>query len=650
MVQLLTQESTTEAASPAGDHDGLRDDWGPKEAWVSRLALVALVAYAFYPALANGFADSDDRFNFEGNMAYRGLGRQQIAWAWQTTLLGVYQPLGWMLLSAEYAVWRLDPRGYHLTSLVLYAANTVALLSLTTALVGRSSPELRAGSRREWGFAATVAVALFAVHPFRVEVVAWASCQPYLPCALLAILSVLAYLHAHEPGRPPRRSWLAASFALFGVSLLCKAASSSLPVVLVILDVHPLRRLGGGRWFGPAARRVWAEKVPFVALSVVFMAIAIRVREGRSEFTSPSSRIAHACASVGFYPYKTSLPLNLTAAYPMERPMCWSDPEVWAGLAVLVGVSAMVVCRRCPGLSAAWVAYLVMLAPVSGLVYSGPFAAADRYSYLSTMAFVPLVAAGLVRARRASRLDPMALGLAAIAAVTCLALLSRGQCRLWKDQETLYRHALEHGADRSTQAHIELASYLQINGRYREALEHYYRVMSFNPNDMVARSNAGSCLSAMGRFAEAEPLCADAARRRPQYPGLRYNYGKALAGQGKYALAVEQFRLFLRDTPESGAGRQALGDALARQGRLDEAVRHLNEALRLGPRMAETHFSLGFALDRLGRRGEAAAHYAEALRIRPTYAEARLDREGRPGADRHEPAGSDGVMPGRAGP
>src|SRR5262245_29607407 len=73
--------------------------------WALRLLLAGLVAYAFSPALGNGFADTDDIFNFESNGDYRGLGTRQIAWAWRATLLGVYQPLSWMLLSAQYAVW-----------------------------------------------------------------------------------------------------------------------------------------------------------------------------------------------------------------------------------------------------------------------------------------------------------------------------------------------------------------------------------------------------------------------------------------------------------------------------------------------------------------------------------------------------------------
>ena len=594
------------------------------------LLLVALVIYAFCPILSNGFADSDDLFNFEDNYDYRGFGLPQLEWAWRATLLGVYQPLSWMLFSAEYVACGLDPRGYHLVSLLAFAAVSVALLMLIRTLVTRCSPATSAVSRQEWTIASTAAVGLFAVHPLRVEVVAWASSQPYLPCALLGILSVLAYTRAHDDGRPTRGYLVALSLILFAGSLLFKVASVTLPAVLVILDVHPLRRLGGRRgWFGPEARWVWAEKLPFVGIAVVFMVIATHVRivgNTGPEFTSLSARTAHACASVGFYPLKTILPIDLIAHYPMERPMRWSDPGVVGGLVVLVGVSALLASwrRRYPGLLAAWVAYLAVLAPVSGFIRGSPAAAADRYSYLATMCWVPIVAAVLIRLPRRLSLDPFAVRLAMTAAIAGLAFLSRAQCRTWKDQETLYRHALAHGAAQSILVHADLGAYLQLTGRPLEALDHFYHVMRLDPTDIVARGNACGCLAALARYAEAEPLCADAVQRRPQYAALYYNYGRCLAGQGKYAAAAAQFAAFVRMAPHSAPGYQALGDALLRQGRSAEAVEYLTEAIRLRPQMPEAHYTLGLAHASLGSPEAAIARYSEALRIRPDYPEARL--------------------------
>ena len=171
-----------------------------------------------------------------------------------------------MLFEAQYVFCQLDPRGYHLTSLLLQVANAVVLYVLTVALLVRCRTDSCLESPWTCSLSAGLATALFAVHPLRVEAVAWASCQPYLPCILFSMLAVLAYLRAFPTDSSPRWGWLVGSFFLFVAALLFKAVAVSLPAVLLILDVYPLRRFpdGTGRWFGASARRALLEKVPFV--------------------------------------------------------------------------------------------------------------------------------------------------------------------------------------------------------------------------------------------------------------------------------------------------------------------------------------------------------------------------------------------------
>ena len=163
-------------------------------AWTMTIPLVVLVVIAYLPVLDNGFVNLDDDANFLHNPYFRGLGRVQLAWAWTTNWLGVFQPMAWTLFEAEYAVFGLSPRGYHLTSVLLHCLAAVALFSLTRAMVGRACPDLLATCPTRVALGSALTVALFVVHPLRVEVVAWASCQPYLPCTALAVLATRVYL------------------------------------------------------------------------------------------------------------------------------------------------------------------------------------------------------------------------------------------------------------------------------------------------------------------------------------------------------------------------------------------------------------------------------------------------------------------------
>ena len=220
------------ASRDSGGSQGPLPAWD-RRTWLVAIPLALIVIYAFIPTLDNGFVSWDDDQNFLDNPYFRGLGAAQVKWAWTTFWLGVYQPLAWLLFEAQYVFCQLDPRGYHLTSLLLQVANAVVLYVLTVALLVRCRTDSCLESPWTCSLSAGLATALFAVHPLRVEAVAWASCQPYLPCILFSMLSVLAYLRAFRMDSSPRWGWLVGSFFLFVAALLFKAVAVSLPAVLL---------------------------------------------------------------------------------------------------------------------------------------------------------------------------------------------------------------------------------------------------------------------------------------------------------------------------------------------------------------------------------------------------------------------------------
>jgi protein O-mannosyl-transferase len=481
-----------------------RDPGTPRDrrTWLVAIPLVLLVAAAFLPALHNGFVDWDDDLNFIENADYRGLGWPQVRWAWTTFMAGVYQPLAWLAFETQYVLCGLDPRGYHLTSLLLHATVAVSFYALSVALLVRCRPD--PFLHRPWARAAGagLATALFVVHPLRVEAVAWASCQPYLPCALFAVLAVLAYLRAVGDGPSPRWGWLAGSCALYVAALLCKAPAVALPAVLVILDVYPLRRLGGGpgRWLGPAARRVWLEKAPFVATGLVFMGLALAAKADAHSLMlrgdDVATRIARACYGTWLYLLKTAVPRDITALYPLPPRLDRFAPPFAASVLMTLAVSVGLFClrRRWPGLLAAWLSYLVLLAPSSGLVRIGPQLAADRYSYLSMAGLVVPLAAGLGLAwasgRRARAVALIAVGVA----IPVLVLLTWGQCRVWRTSASLWSHVLDHGGASPT-AHGGMGFALCNQGRYEEAMAHFDEAVRLDPRDPLSHSNRAALLA-----------------------------------------------------------------------------------------------------------------------------------------------------------
>src|SRR6266700_5914769 len=364
--------------------------------------LIALVTFAaFLPALQNQFVDWDDAANFLDNPHYRGLGWTHLHWMW-TTHLGHYIPLTWMTLGLDYLLWGMNPVGYHLTNLLLHAPNAVVFFFVVRRLLTRalSSPSERGHALAlSAGFASLV----FAIHPLRVESVAWATERRDVLSGLFYLLTILMYLRALE--REERgRGWYWLSVAVFVLALLSKSMVVNLPVVLLILDVYPLRRLGGATgWWSEPARRVYVEKIPFVLLATAAAAIAVMAQlsvhaaASLAQLSVPG-RVAVSAYGLSFYLWKMVVPLNLSPLYPLSPIVNpWAMPFVLSYTTVLaITAIALALRRRVPGPRAAWSAYVVVLLPVLGIFQSGPQIAADRYTYLASLGWAILVSAGVL--------------------------------------------------------------------------------------------------------------------------------------------------------------------------------------------------------------------------------------------------------------
>src|SRR3989449_3447697 len=268
--------------------------------WVFRLlpVLIAFVTFVpFLPTLDNQFVNWDDDDNLVENPQYRGLGWTHLRWMWTTSHIGHYAPLTWMTFGLDYLLWGMNPVGYHLTNLLLHAANAAVFYLVARRILGSALPGPR--ERGNVGLAASAAFAalLFAIHPLRVESVAWATERRDVLSGLFYLLTLLVYLRAGEQGERGRSGYWA-SVGLFVCALLSKSMAVSLPVVLLILDVYPLRRLGGARgWWGEPPRRIYLEKIPFVLLALAASGGAfIPQIEGRN-MRSEERRVGKECRS-----------------------------------------------------------------------------------------------------------------------------------------------------------------------------------------------------------------------------------------------------------------------------------------------------------------------------------------------------------------
>ncbi len=567
--------------------------------WLIPVLIVLVTSAAFLPALQNQFLRWDDHKNFLGNPHYRGLGWIHLRWMW-TTHLGHYIPLTWMTLGLDYVLWGMNPLGYHLTNLLLHAANAVLFYFVAFRILGLGLPD--PGDRRQAdlvlsaGFAALV----FAIHPLRVESVAWVTERRDVLSGLFYLSAILIYLRTCERGERGR-GWYWAAVGLFACALLSKSMVVNLPIVLLILDVYPLRRLGGATgWWSEPARRVYVEKIPFVLLATAAAAIAVMAQlsvhaaASLAQLSVPG-RVAVSAYGLSFYLWKMVVPLNLSPLYPLSPIVNpWAMPFVLSYTMVLaITAIALALRRRVPGLPAAWSAYVVVLLPVLGIFQSGPQIAADRYTYLASLGWAILAGACLLFCWRISRTSttgtPTTLPIAgvAICVVAGLGVLTWNQVHIWHDSERLWTYTV-----------------------------------AIHPNSSLAQFSLGIVLSAQGKPTEAIEHFQKGLQLRPDEPSAHTNLGVALIQQGKLADAIEHFRQAVRIYPDDALAHTNWGSALIDLGKPSEAIEHFQQALRIHPDDALAHTNWGSALIDLGKPSEAIEHYSKALRITPGLAEA----------------------------
>jgi Tfp pilus assembly protein PilF len=604
---------------------------GPLWCWLIAAAIAATTAFAFAPALLNGFVDLDDDEAFVQNYQLRSALRDQIRWACTSDLLGAYQPLGRLVQVAEYRAFGLDPWGYHFTSVLWHAANAIALWVLIGTLLHRGMPERYARNPRGVWLVAGVVAALFAAHPLRVEAVAWATAQAFLPSAWFSLLSVLAYLYAHPQDGSWRWGWSLASLVLFACALASYAVPLALPVVLLVIDVYPLRRLGPAHWFDRNARFALLEKLPYLALSVLMGLVAIRARwagEGlvSLEREGALARIAIACHSAAFYLVKTVWPFGLRAVYPMPQTVSWIEARfVLAAVAVVaLSFAAWGLRRRAPAFSAAWLGYLLILLPNSGVVRNTTVLAADRYGYFAFLAWAVALAAGLcalesARLVRGPRKPSWKLAAVATALPLFVGLtfLCRAQCRTWHDSVALWSNVVAHNDRPDAFLESRLGKALAEAGRDDEAADHLIEAVRLAPKFTIARNKLGLLMVKRGQHAEALAQFAEAVRLEPTYVEARINFGYSLAQYGRLPEAEAQLKEAIRLQPNLVDARANLGAILSQQGRLAEAESQFAEAVRLAPDRPESRMNLGFVLTQQRKYVEAANQFSAAVSLQP---------------------------------
>lgn len=537
-----------------------------------RLLLAGAALAAFAAALLHGFAMFDDPGFITGNRHVRaGLSLEGLRWAFTSLERCNWHPLTWISYQFVAGLGGAQALGFHAASLLLHAAAAQLLFTALLRMTGALWPS-------------ALAAGLFALHPQRVESVAWAAELKDPLSAVFLLLAVLAHLRAaSRPGRA-RQALVALLLAL---GLMVKPSLVVLPALLLVLDFWPL-----GRMRAPAALpRLIAEKAPLAALSTAAAVVAWKAQAGCGaliavRLTLPE-RAANAVVSTATTLGQMLLPSGLAFFYP--RPDAQPLAALLGAGAALAAVSALAVwqIRRRPSIAAGWLWFLAAFAPVSGIAQVGEQLTADRFTYLPAMGAAMALAWGgrsLVRHPRA-RVAAIA---GAAGALLLLGGLAWRQTRLWRDDETLLRHAA-----------------------------------AVTRGNWMAHTLLGIALGERGRTEEGIAQLEEAVRIKPGFAEAAGGLGHLRSRQGRHEEALQWNRRAVELGPDMALTHYNLAVTLDALGRHEEALGEYEAALRLDPWLAQAYNNIGAIHYLAGRRAEAAAMFREALRADPGYTQAR---------------------------
>jgi Flp pilus assembly protein TadD len=588
--------------------------------WVLAILAAAvgiITLIVFLPALRGEFLNWDDQANFLENPSYRGLHWSNLRWMFSTVYMGHYQPLTWLTLGIDYQLWGMDARGYHFTSILIHALNASLVLALAWPMlkrIGSSCPmAMRSG--------ACVCVALlFALHPLRVESVAWITERRDVLATALLLAATLAYLkrdHAQSLNHQrAARWWLIAVYGLTALSLLAKAIGVVMPVVLLLIDMYPLKR----------TRRftLWnliAEKLPLLTLAIGIGILALWAqRTSGVPIERPLQRwdesLSMCIRSAAFYPVKTLLPLGLSPLYEVPYNFKAFDAGFARSAAIVAAISltAIGLAWRTghAGLLVAWCAYLVLILPVSGIFPSGPQLYADRYSYLACIPLMLWVGGATLW------LDPFtrwpwraaAVWLVTLTTSSALSVLTLRQIRPWHDSWSLWDFVLQRDPN-SALAQMNRGVMLAERGDLAGAERWLRSSLQLNPINANAMSNLSSVIAnqnyadpqlAHAALVEAEQLASHAVQLRPGNAVAHRNRGYALFGLGKIPEAIQAFQRSVdlsaansltagvtSSKPPDWKTQAMLADLYRRNNQMDQAIAHARLAVDYAPHEPLTH-------------------------------------------------------------
>ena len=568
------------------------------------LGLLALVFVVFTQTLRHEFVNFDDPFFVTENpIVQQGITIEGLKYAVTAVCDENWHPLTMIAHMVDCQLYGNWAGGHHLTCLQLHALGAVLLFLLLRKMTGSL-----------WKSA--LVAAIWAVHPLRVESVAWIAELKDVLSGVFFFLTMMAYVD-YARRRTLWRYLLV--MALLACGLMSKPMLVTLPFVLLLLDYWPLGRMKDITATEILKKRnqvkkkdtkrfpcktlplklLLIEKLPLLLLAVISCGITMMTQKEvleRCAFLTFGGRCENALVATVIYCCKMVWPTSLAVYYPLTLDG-WPLWEVIGSAVLLFAVTVVVLFQRRfrPYLAVGWFWYLGMLVPVIGIIKVGGQAYADRYTYLPQIGLIIALVwllADWVGEHRGRRIIMVALS---VLVLGLLMIVAHHQGTFWKNGLTLWGHTLSISGD-SDLVDNNLGVVEMMNGKTEEAELHFRKSLKINPAQVDGHCNLGLALIKRGKKEEAINEYREAVKYAPQSTKILIRFTDALAALDCKDETIKNYLEIVRREPESVELRSNLGIELFRAGREQEGIHELDKAYGMEPKSVLIQNNLSYAL------------------------------------------------------
>jgi len=585
------------------------------------LCLIAVIIGVYIQVINFDFVGYDDELYVTKNLhVQKGVSLEGIKWAFTTIHAGNWHPLTWLSHMIDCTLYGLNPAGHHWSNVELHIANTVLLFLVLFMM-----------TKALWKSA--FVAALFALHPLHVESVAWVAERKDVLSTLMFLLTLAVYYRYVK--NSSYRTYLPVIIC-FSLGLMAKPMLVTLPFVLLLLDIWPLRRFQYKNDFtlktdidkGAIRRnyRLISEKIPlFIPVVISCILTIIAQKSGGAvkaiEALSLKHRISNALVSYVSYVLKAIWPHKLAVFYPYPGNELPAWQVVGATLLIVTAcIFAIRALKEHPYVAVGLFWYLGTLVPVIGLLQVGDQAMADRYTYIPLTGIFIVIAWGISDILKRWRYRKIFFGISAAIILLALTWNTSLQLKNWKNGITLFEHTVKvtknnYGAENNLGTAYSSKD-------LDKALYHYNAALKINPGYAVALYNLGAVYEKKGQIDRAISNYLKVLQINPDYIESLNNLGLIYYKKGDYDRAVLYFKRALKTESKKANVRMNLANVLFLQSKPDEAISQYQKILKAGSKNSDVHYNLAYVLSTQKKIDEAIFHYMEALRINPEYSKA----------------------------